>query len=266
MDLPGITEVAAARLGAWRPGDAWLAGGTWLFSEPQPALTRLLDLQAFGWPALRVSEDGLEIAATCTLAELARLQVPQWRAAPLIGQCCAALLGSFKVWNEATIGGNLCLALPAGPMISLTSALEGECTIWSPDGAARCVPVADFVTGPGQCVLRPGELLRSVQLPATALNGTTAFRQLSLSPLGRSASVVIGRQPAAGGALVITVTAATVRPVQLRFPALPGPDALLAALAGAGCVYHEDVHGSAAWREAITRLLALEVLDEMTRL
>jgi hypothetical protein len=78
--------------------------------------------------------------------------------------------------------------------------------------------------------------------------------------------VVIGRQPAAGGALVITVTAATVRPVQLRFPALPGPDALLAALAGAGCVYHEDVHGSAAWREAITRLLALEVLDEMTRL
>ena len=30
---------------AWRAGDAWLAGGTWLFSEPQPALTRLLDLQ-----------------------------------------------------------------------------------------------------------------------------------------------------------------------------------------------------------------------------
>ncbi len=273
MDLPGITEVTGARLDAWRPGDAWLAGGTWLFSEPQPDLTRLLDLRAFGWPSLRESPDGLEIAATCTLAELARLRAPQWRAAPLIGQCCAALLGSFKVWNAATVGGNLCLALPAGPMISLTSALDGECTIWRPDGTARRVPVADFVTGPGQCVLRPGELLRSVHLPSSALDGVTAFRQFSLSPLGRSASVVIGCRPAAGGGgdggdgggpLVITVTAATTRPVQLRFPAIPGPDELLAGLDG--CVYYEDVHGSAEWREAITRHLALEILDEMAQL
>jgi len=266
VDLPGITEVTDARLGAWRPGDAWLAGGTWLFSEPQPALTRLLDLRAFGWPSLRESPDGLEIAATCTLAELVRMRAPHWRAAPLFGQCCAALLGSFKVWNEATVGGNLCLALPAGPMISLTSALDAECTIWRPDGVAYRVPVADFVTGPGQCVLRPGELLRSVHLPASALDDVTAFRQLSLSPLGRSASVVIGRRPAAGGPLVITVTAATTRPVQLRFPVPPGPDALLAALADAGCVYHEDVHGSAEWREAITRYLAIEILDELARL
>jgi len=78
--------------------------------------------------------------------------------------------------------------------------------------------------------------------------------------------VVIGRRPVAGGPLVITVTAATTRPAQLRFPTPPGPDALLAALADAGCVYHQDVHGSAEWREAITRQLALEVLDEMTRL
>jgi len=28
----------------WREGDSWLAGGTWLFSEPQPHLRRLLNL------------------------------------------------------------------------------------------------------------------------------------------------------------------------------------------------------------------------------
>ncbi|MGD0937821.1 MAG: oxidoreductase, partial [Streptosporangiaceae bacterium] len=114
MDLPGITEVADARLAAWRSGDAWLAGGTWLFSEPQPALSRLLDLHAYRWPSLRVRPDGLEIAATCTLAELARAQLPPWPAASLIGHCCAALLGSVKVWNAATVGGNICLSLPAG--------------------------------------------------------------------------------------------------------------------------------------------------------
>jgi FAD binding domain in molybdopterin dehydrogenase len=283
VDLPGITEVADARSATWREGDAWLAGGTWLFSEPQPDLRRLLDLRAFGWPALQARDGGLEIAATCTLAELARLQAPQWRAAPLIGQCCAALLGSFKVWNAATVGGNLCLALPAGPMISLTTALDGVCTVWAPGRAARRVPVADFVTGPGRCALAPGELLRSVHLPARALAGATAFRQLSLSDLGRSAAVVIGRRspphvwspealssgtrrpgpgPAADG-LVITLTAATARPVQLRFAGLPAPGELLAAIDAARPPWHDDVHGTPAWREAITRELALEVLADL---
>jgi CO/xanthine dehydrogenase FAD-binding subunit len=262
VDLPGITEVAPARLGAWRTGDAWLGGGTWLFSEPQPSLSRLLDLQAFGWPSLRAGAGGLEIAATCTLAELARFRAPQWPAAPLIGQCCNALLGSFKVRNMATVGGNLCLGLPAGPMISLTAALDGLGEIWAPDGRVRHVPVAEFVTGAGRTVLGHGELLRSVHLPAAALADTTAFRQFSLSAVGRSAAVVIGRR-AAGGALVVTVTAATTRPVQLRFAAFPAPDELQAALDEAGPQWHDDVHGLPAWREAVTGQLALEVLAEL---
>jgi hypothetical protein len=306
VDLPGITEVADARSAAWRAGDAWLAGGTWLFSEPQPGLTRLLDLQAFGWPSLQASAAGLEIAATCTLAELAGLAQgeppgpgsrpedqepggpddgppPPWRARPLFGQCCHALLGSFKVWNAATVGGNLCLALPAGPMISLTAALDGVCTIWGPDRAPRRVPVSDFVTGAGQSALAPGELLRSVFLPARALASVTAFRQLSLSDLGRSAAVVIGRrrapyvwppdalssglrrpgpEPAAAG-VVITLTAATARPVQLRFAAVPAPGELLAAIDAARPPWHDDVYGAPAGRAAVTRDLALEVLDEL---
>jgi CO/xanthine dehydrogenase FAD-binding subunit len=263
VDLPGITEVTDARSATWRDGDAWLAGGTWLFSEPQPSLRRLLDLQAFGWPALTAGPAGLEIAATCTLAELARFRAPQWPASPLIGQCCAALLGSFKVWNAATVGGNLCLALPAGPMISLATALDGVCTVWGPDRAARRLPAADFVTGPGRCALAPGELLRSVHLPAQALAGTTAFRQLSLSALGRSAAVVIGRRAPSDDGAVITVTAATERPVQLRFGGLPTAAGLLAALDDAAPRWHDDVHGAPAWRAAVTRQLAVEVLDEL---
>jgi CO/xanthine dehydrogenase FAD-binding subunit len=263
VDLPGITEVADAGSAAWQVGDAWLGGGTWLFSQPQPELSRLLDLRAFRWPSLQVSEDGLEIAATCTLAELARLRAPQWPAGPLLQQCCDALLGSFKVWNAATVGGNICLSLPAGPMTSLTSALDGSCTIWGRDSAPRQVPVTDFVTGAGQNVLRPGELLRSVQLPAGALACRTSFRQISLSAVGRSGTVVIGRRPPGGGPVVITITAATVRPVQLRFADLPSPDELLAAIAAAQPRYHDDVHGSPAWREATARQFALEVLAEL---
>jgi CO/xanthine dehydrogenase FAD-binding subunit len=263
MDLPGVTEVADAPSATWRDGDAWLAGGTWLFSEPQPDVRRLLDLRAFGWPALTADAAGLEIAATCTLAELARFTAPQWPAAALARQCCDALLGSFKVWNEATVGGNLCLALPAGPMISLTAALDGVGTVWDPGGAARRVPVADFVTGPGRCALAPGELLRSVHLPARALDCVTAFRQLSLSALGRSAAVVIGRRSPRDGTVVITLTAAVTRPAVLRFAGLPSEREVLAAIGAARPRWHDDVHGDPGWREAVTRDLAVDVRAEL---
>src|SRR6266536_805650 len=107
MDLGTVTDLVAAPDVSWRPGDAWLAGGTWLFSTPQPQTIRLLDLTAFGWTPLTASSSGLEIAATCTLAELARWSAPdEWQAWPLARRCCEALLGSFKVWNSATVGGN----------------------------------------------------------------------------------------------------------------------------------------------------------------
>ncbi len=205
----------------WTAGDAWLAGGTWLFSEPQAHLTRLVDLTDLKWPALTIHEAGLSIAATCTVAQLDALACPpDWIASPLINQCCRAFLASFKIWKTATVGGNICMSLPAGPMISLTSALDGVCTIWQADGAERKITVADFVTGNQRNVLAPGDLLRQVDIPLAALRRRSAFRQISLTPVGRSAALLIGTVDGDGG-LALTVTASTVRPVQLSFAAIP---------------------------------------------
>ena len=85
------------------------------------------------------------------------------------------------------------MALPAGPMISLTAALDGVCTIWTPEGGERQVPVLDFVHGPLQNALKAGELLRAVDLPISALRRRTVFRQIALSPLGRSGALLIGK-------------------------------------------------------------------------
>src|SRR5580704_17542759 len=142
MDLNTVSEIARPRrrteLPAWRAGDAWLAGGTWLFSEPQQSLNRLIDIVGLGWPALEINELSLRIAATCTIAELDAMTFPSgWSAAPLMNQCCRFFVGSFKIWNTATVGGILCMALRAGPMISLMAALDGVCTIWNPEGTER---------------------------------------------------------------------------------------------------------------------------------
>jgi CO/xanthine dehydrogenase FAD-binding subunit len=161
MDLNTITEISRPRqrgeLPAWKAGDAWLAGGTWLFSEPQLSVSRLIDIAEFGWPALEITEQGLRIAATCKIAELDGATFPpSWSAAPLVNRCCRSFLASFKIWNMATVGGNLCMSLPAGPMISLTAALDGVCVIWTPEGDERHVAVRDFVLAPLCNALRPG--------------------------------------------------------------------------------------------------------------
>ena len=213
MDLNTINEVARPKarkeLSGWRDGDAFLAGGTWLFSEPQPTLKRLIDLSTLAWKPLQATDEGLEIAATCTVAQLDAFSAPiDWTAAPLFGQCCRAFLASFKIWNTATVGGNVCMSLPAGPMISLTSALDGVATLWAADGGERKVPVADFVTGPQRNVLQPGEILRSILLPKKALTNRAAFRQISLASYGRSGALVIGTL-AQSGAFTLTITAST---------------------------------------------------------
>ena len=270
MDLNTVQAVIPADRAAidgWERGDAWLGGGTWLFSEPQPELRRLIDLQAFNWSPLTATTGGVEIAATCTLAELVgwaqSAGASVWPATRLIPQCCRALLGSFKVWNAATVGGNLCLALSAGPMISLVVALDGVCTIWEAGGEVRTVPAADFVLGPGETTLTPGALLRSVLLPASALGCATAFRQLSLSPLGRSGVVVIGRAAPFGGEVAITLTASVPRPVRLHFAAPPTTEQVQQAFDAADLDYYDDPHGDPEWREHLSRMYAEEVRSEL---
>jgi CO/xanthine dehydrogenase FAD-binding subunit len=270
MNLETITEVmrprSADEISDWREGYAWLAGGTWLFSTPQVSTDTLIDLQSLQWPALQATNEGLEIAATCTLAELAHFDAPTaWTTAPLFKMCCDSLLASFKIWNAATVGGNICMSLPAGSMISLTASLEGTYTLWPRNGAPRQVAAMDFITGNHANVLKRGELLRSIHLPARALSKRFAFRRASLTHLGRSAIIVIGTQSPGTSDLVLTITAATAKPFQLRFDRVPDAqtlrDAILSTIPEAD--YFEDVHGSARYKRHLTYYFAEQVRAEL---
>jgi CO/xanthine dehydrogenase FAD-binding subunit len=269
LDLNTITAVARPTGSLhdinWRDGDAWLAGGTWLFSEPQPHLHRLIDLQGLGWTPLVASEQGLEIAATCQIARLAALSAPaEWVAAPLIDQCCRSFLSSFKIWHTATVGGNICMSLPAGPMISLAVALEGVCTIIQRDGGERRVTVEDVVTGDHKNVLRPGDLLRRIDLPASALRKLTSFRRISLTHLGRSAALLVGTLSRQDNVFMLTVTASTERPRRLKFTQLPNADDLRARLEHEIPIFFDDVHGTPEYRKHMTFYFAEEIRRELS--
>ena len=264
QDVRGATDVIAGAT-SWTDGDSWLAGGTWLYSEPQAHLRRLLDLRSLGWEPLTVTEDGLHIAATCTIAELDSFVAPaDWLAAPLIDECCRSLLASFKVWNAATVGGNICMSLPAGAMTSLTASLEGVCTLRALDGHERQVPVVEFVTGDHQNVLGPGELLTAIDLPATALRKRAAFRRMSLTHLGRSTALLIGTR-GQDGRFTLTITAATPRPVQLRFDTVPDAATLRDQIQHAvpDDMWFDDVHGAPDYRKHLSLYLGEQIRAEL---
>ncbi|QHC59117.1 FAD binding domain-containing protein [Rathayibacter sp. VKM Ac-2760] len=267
MDLNTIQRVRVVRerseLSGMGPRTAVIGGGSWVFSLPHDHLDELLDLQGFGWEPFRETPAGLSIAATCTFTELSALPDSGRPAHPLFFQCCTALLGSFKIWNVATVGGNIANALPAGPMISLAAALDAEALVWRADGSDALVPIAELVTGNMTTTLGHGDVIRSIEFPRRALDARTAYRKIALSPLGRSGAVVIGRLDE-DGAFVLAVTAATIRPELLRWDALPAADELAAAVGRIG-TWFTDPHGAADWRRAVVGVLAEEIRVELGR-
>ncbi|MCT1551685.1 FAD binding domain-containing protein [Brevibacterium casei] len=269
----------------WRPGDSWLAGGTVLYSYgtdiTQGPPRRLLDIAGTGWTPLqwRYTIDGgpldLEIAATCRIAEIYTMGEGEHvsrlaRDLPgldLFAPCCDSFVASWKIWNLSTIGGNVATGLPAGPMISLLTGLDAVALIWGPAGSLRTMPVAELVVGEAKTLLDPGELIRSFHVPIEALAQPCAFRRISLTERGRTAALVIGRR-VGPDRLRLSITGATKRPHILDL----GPDAAdPATYAGLHRAitetvdgeWHDDIHGTPVWREAMTHRLAAEILSEL---
>jgi CO/xanthine dehydrogenase FAD-binding subunit len=73
-------------------------------------------------------------------------------------------VGSPQIRNTGTIGGNLGTASPAGDTLPVLVALEATVELASASGGRR-LPVSEFVTGPKQTALAPGELVTAVRVP-----------------------------------------------------------------------------------------------------
>jgi CO/xanthine dehydrogenase FAD-binding subunit len=73
-------------------------------------------------------------------------------------------VGSPQIRNTGTVGGNLGTASPAGDTLPVLVALDATVELASASGR-RSVPVSEFVTGPKQTALSPGELVTAVRVP-----------------------------------------------------------------------------------------------------
>ena len=85
---------------------------------------------------------------------------------PIISQA-AGQLGSVAIRNVATVGGNLCNALPSAETSQVLVALSAQVRIIGPQGE-RTVPLEDFFTGVGKTLLQPDEVLLEILVPEPA--------------------------------------------------------------------------------------------------
>ncbi|MCC5634596.1 FAD binding domain-containing protein [Nostoc sp. CHAB 5844] len=230
----------------WGESWTWLAGGTWLFSEPQPNLKVLVDIQQLGWDEIEVGEDYLIIGATCPLIKLLEYSYPEaWTAIAGLKNAVTALAASSKVVNVATVGGNICLALSVGTLAPVMVALAAIYEIWNLQGKSRQVVAQDFQISTKKTILQPGEILRRVLIPLPHLQWQVNYQRFSIAATDPALAIVV---TAKNHQQVRCVIAASVAAPQL----LEGED-MQVNLDEENFI--EDARASASYRRHITEIL-----------
>lgn len=144
----------------------------------QPRL--LIDITAV--PELRRVEQGTDtitIGACITTGNLEDGCVDDG-GLPMLAAISAGI-GYRAVRNRGTIGGSLCHADPAGDWMTALAALGAECVI-SNGKRARRVAVADFMRGPFDVALGPGELLEAVRIPRVSARACWGYYKVCRKP------------------------------------------------------------------------------------
>lgn len=181
-----LAATTLAQALAWRaahPQARWLAGGTDVLVQLRQgpgsaALPSLIDITRV--PELHgiwVDAGWLHLGAASSFAQIAASSLVAAHASAL--QQATLTVGGPAIRNMGTLGGNLCSASPAADTLPPLVVLQAQVELTSLAGT-RCLPVADFVTGPRQTCLGAEELLTRISLPLAPNAGVQRFAKIGL--------------------------------------------------------------------------------------
>jgi len=141
-----------------------LAGGTDLFVQNEKRLNTLNMLDISGIRELRgIIDTGTEIQIGSATSFTEILNSADIKKQFPILQEAARQIGGVQIQNSGTIGGNIATGSPAADIIPPLMALGASIEIVSSQ-KSRVVPIKDFFTGLNQTVLKPGELIKQINL------------------------------------------------------------------------------------------------------
>jgi CO/xanthine dehydrogenase FAD-binding subunit len=248
----------ALRLAAEHPDARPIAGGTDMLVELNfdrtrpPGLLNLSELDELrGWSR----ENGtLRLGAGLTYTEA--MQAPLAELCPALAEA-SRTVGSPQIRNRGTIGGNLGTASPAGDALPPLLVYGAEVELVSAR-ATRSLPLTEFLVGPKQNALQPGELVVAVRFPA----GDTSQTFMKVGPRNAMVIAVVSL------ALAVNRERSELRaaygsagPVPALVTASLDDRASFAKRVAEAASPIDDVRGSAAYRRHALRILTERALE-----
>lgn len=174
--LQEATTLLSKHNGDARP----IAGGQSLlplmaFRLAAPSL--LVDLANIpGLDRIEIRDDGVHVGALtrwCQIEADRRLTA----AHPLLSEAMKHI-AHYQIRNRGTIGGSLAHADPAAEMPALAITCGAEITIAGAK-VSRVLAAKDFITGPLETALEPGEVITSIRFPKWRSHRRWAFQEFS---------------------------------------------------------------------------------------
>lgn len=180
-------------------------------------------------------------------------------------------VANIRVRNVGTLGGNLCFSDPHSDPATFLLALDAEAE-WA-DGRA---PLHEFLIGPYQTALAPGELLRAIRIPLPTPGTRIAHHKLAFHE--RPAATVTAAVHVHDHTITnARIAVGSVGPAALRAPAAEArlggvatsdSNAIdeAAERAAEASQAAEDANGSADYKRQLVRVLVARCLREATGL
>jgi carbon-monoxide dehydrogenase medium subunit len=154
-----------------KPNAKLIAGGTDLLLQMKQGTARpetvislknVEELRGFS-----VSKNGYRLGAGMTLRGITRSNELTQNFPGLV--YAAGVVASEQIRTLATLGGNICNASPSADMVPPLIALDAVVQLVSNQGQ-RDLSLSDFFKGPGESVLKSGEIMHSIFLPQPSGN------------------------------------------------------------------------------------------------
>lgn len=186
------------------------------------------------------------------------------------------VIGSLQLRNLASVGGNLCNASPSADTAPPLIALGARVTLLNKGSAFETMPVEDFFSGPGACVLGPSGVLVAVDVPVAAGPVGDAFERftprsamdIAIASAAAHVTLDAGRNRIQN----VRIALGAVAPTPRRAPGveewLRDKEPTVENFNEAGkramgeCSPIDDIRGSAAYRRELVRVLVKRVLQQ----
>jgi len=185
----------------------------------------------------------------------------------------ASSVASYQLRTRATIVGNICNASPAGDTIGACMLLGGVLHVHG-DGGLRQEPIKTFFKGPGETLLRTGDIVTSIHFPVPEEGAIGTYIKLGrnkASDLSIVGVTVMGYPDEnVPSGYRIRLALASVAPLPLVVDQVEAilaetsidEDRLTMAAEAAmyACTPIDDVRASARYRKVMTRNLSFNAL------